>query len=171
MDAKSIVATELEESAQQFIEIFTRLPEEMINVIPFPESWTAGQLGNHIVKATAAIPDEKTSAPERAPDQQIGLIKSVFLNFEMQYRSPDFIVPDNGPFGKQQLLIELNRNKENNINSAITKDLEALCLDFELRHFGYLTRYEWLKLIIYHTQRHSRQLRKIVEMLQLVHTG
>jgi hypothetical protein len=165
MDAKSIVATELEESAQQFIEIFTRLPEEKINVIPFPGSWTAGQLGKHMVKATAAIPDGKTTAPERAPDQQIGLIKSVFLNFEMQYRSPDFIIPGKGPFDKQQLLIELNRNKENNINAAITKDLAELCLDFELPHFGYLTRYEWLKLITYHTQRHSRQLKKIIEML------
>jgi hypothetical protein len=169
MDAKSVVAAEIEQSANQFIEIFSLLPTERLNTVFAAGSWTAGQLGEHVVKSTAGIPDAKIKVPERAPDQQIGLIKSVFLNFEMKYRSPEFIIPGNGPFDKQQLLTELNGNKQRNIKTAETTDLTALCIDFELPHFGYLTRYEWLKLIIYHTQRHSKQLKEITEKLRSVH--
>jgi hypothetical protein len=169
MDAKSIVAAEIEQSANQFIEILSELPTEKLNIVYASDSWTVGQLADHVIKATAGIPDAKTKAPERAPDKRIGLIKSVFLNFEKKYPSPEFIIPGNGPFDKQQLVTELNRNKENNIKTAVTTDLSALCIDFELPHFGYLTRYEWLKLITYHTKRHSSQLKEIVERLRSVH--
>lgn len=171
MDAKSIVAAEIEQSANQFIEILSEIPPEKLNIVYAMGCWTVGQLADHVIKATAGIPDVKIKAPERSPDQQIGIIKSVFLNFEMKYRSPEFIIPGNGPFDKQQLLSELNGNKQRNIKTAETTDLTALCVDFELPHFGYLTRYEWLKLIIYHTQRHSKQLKEVAGRLHGVLTN
>jgi hypothetical protein len=44
-------------------------------------------------------------------------------------------------------------------------DLGATCLDVEVPVFGYLTRYEWLKFIVVHAQRHIRQLKNMLVLI------
>jgi hypothetical protein len=160
MDTSSL-ATEIRWSANLFIESLNAFPEENLNIIPFPGSWTAGQVVDHIIKATAGVPDKVTKPAGREPDLQVELLKSVFLNFSTKLSSPEFIIPDNGPFEKSVQLSELIKNRETNINIILTQDLTELCAEFELPQLGYLTRYEWMKLISFHTQRHTYQLNKI----------
>jgi hypothetical protein len=40
-----------------------------------------------------------------------------------------------------------------------------LCMEFDFPGFGHLTRYEWLKFIVFHTQRHIHQLKQIKNAL------
>jgi hypothetical protein len=158
-----MLANEVGESADTFIQLISKFNNVSLNTVPFTGSWTPGQVANHIIKATDGIPDEKTKNSDRSIDELVPAIKNVFLDFNVKYKSPEFVVPDAGPFDKNSTLADLERIKQKNIDIALTKDLSALCLGFSLPAFGYLTRYEWLKFIIFHTQRHIHQLQEMME--------
>ena len=159
------LAEEINETADTFINLISRFDNNQLNTIPFQGSWTAGQVADHIIKATSGLPDERTRSVARPPDEQVEGIKSVFLDFSLKFQSPDFIVPGAGPFDIDYILHQLSRVKKQNAATAMTEDTSKLCLDLELPGFGYLTRYEWLQFSVYHTQRHIHQLKNISEKI------
>jgi hypothetical protein len=110
---------------------------------------------------TAGLPDKKNELPERAPDQFETSIREVFLNDKEKYNSPEFMYPEKKPYQKEELLNQLKSNEELLLKSIRKEKLEYLCLDEEVPGWKYLTRYEWIKLIIYHMQRHTKQLKKL----------
>ena len=158
---KDELAKEIALYADQFINRISEFTTDQLNIVPFENSWTAGQVAHHIIKATDGLPDEKTEIPARQPDQLVEELKAIFLDFNAKYQSPDFVLPGNGPYDKNSLLMELERIKKQNMAIALTKDISLLCKDFEFPGVGYLTRFEWLKFMTFHTQRHLHQLNKI----------
>jgi hypothetical protein len=168
MDAKNLVF-EITESSDEFIHTLSRFNNEQLNTIPFAGSWTAGQVADHIRKATDGLPDANTKPPERDPELYVQTLQSLFLDFTVKYESPEFIVPDNGPFDIASQLKQLEQVKIKNANIAREKELDHLCLDFEMPGLGHLTRYEWLKFIVAHTKRHAYQLKNIAKKILPVH--
>lgn len=165
MDTSSL-AEEIAENAEKFISLISPLTNKQLNTIPFEGSWTAGQVARHIIKATDGLPDNVTKAPDRPADEQVPALAATFLNFNVKYTSPEFVVPEKMEYDKDSLIADLNRIKAQNVLTAQTKDLSMLCMGFEFPMVGHLTRYEWLKFMVFHTQRHTRQLNTIVETLQ-----
>jgi hypothetical protein len=158
---KEILAEEIGQSADDFIATLSRFNDEQLNTIPFTDSWTAGQVADHVRKATDGIPDSHTRVANRDADLYVKTFTSLFLDFTIKFESPGFIIPDDGPFQTKNLVEELVRIKDQNASIAVTSDLTELCVDFELPGLGHLTRYEWLKFIVVHTQRHTHQLKNI----------
>src|SRR5688572_7956116 len=154
--------TEVYNEFINYLELFT---EEQINELPFPDSWTAGQVTEHIIKATGGIPDKYTGPPDRAFDKKVNEMESVFLDFNAKFKSPDFIVPGNGPFNKSALIKTLNDIRAKHIHNIKEADLTAVCLNFELPTIGTMTRYEWYRFIIAHMKRHLFQLKNIFTAL------
>lgn len=144
-----------------YISTLEQFSGEQINEIPFEGSWTPGQVTDHIIKATSGIPDKYTEKIDRPYDQKVDLMESVFLNFEVKFKSPDFVIPGNGPFDKSSLIQTLHSTLNNHLKKIAGTDLTALCLKFELPTIGTMTRYEWFKFIIAHMTRHHRQLKNI----------
>jgi hypothetical protein len=156
---------ELQPTFYDLIDTLDSFSQEELNIIPFEKSWTAGQVGGHILKAVKGIPDHQTEKAERVYNEQAIPIKKMFLDFTVKFKSPEFVLPESKNYDRNYLLNELKRIKEAPVKTIETKDLHALCLDFELPPFGYLTRYEWLKFIFYHAQRHIHQLKNIYQTL------
>jgi hypothetical protein len=163
----SELATEISESAQKFMDLVSPLTYKQLNTIPFEGSWTAGQVARHIIKATGALPDEVVRPANRPIDQHVDSLAATFLNFNVKFTSPEFVCPENVQYDKDSLLTELRRIKDQNVSIASTKDLSMLCMGFEFPNVGHLTRYEWLKFMVFHTQRHARQLHAITEKLNV----
>ena len=62
-------------------------------------------------------------------------------------------------FHRKDTLVQKIKEIRNHLkNIAETSDLTTLCVDMEFPSFGQLTRYEWLRFILFHTQRHTRQI-------------
>jgi hypothetical protein len=154
--------TEIRNTADEFIRLISTFSDEQFNRQPSPESWTPGQVADHIIKATAGLPDGRTKKAERPIDELVPTLEEVFLNFDVKYKSPDFVTPDEGPFDKKRILLTLQEVKENNIVVASSRDLSALCMEFEFPATGYLTRYEWFKFFVVHTQRHIHQVKNML---------
>lgn len=162
------LAEEIQQSAELFMATLLKFSNEQLNMVPFAGSWTAGQVADHIRKATDGLPDMNTRLADRDPELYVETLRSLFLDFTAKYESPDFILPDAGPFQRDALLSELARVKNANAEIALTRDLTHLCLDFEMPGLGYLTRYEWLNFMAAHIQRHAYQLKNIAEKILAV---
>lgn len=158
------VITELENSLNEFQQLISSFDEKQINERPFEGSWTPGQVAQHIVMANSGfgeVLNGPVAATERAPDEQVEKIKNDFLDFSLKMEAPDFIIPYDKEYSKDSLLNALESMKANVSKAVSDLDLTQTCLAFELPVYGRLTRLEAIYFVIYHTQRHAHQLKKI----------
>lgn len=160
---------ELHKTLTELIDEVSPIPENKINTVPFEGSWTAGQLVMHLIKSygVAQTIHGHVTPTKREPDLNFGQIAGIFLDFSTKFQSPDFIVPEDKTYDKAALLKSLQQTKHDIENALATLDLTMTCEDFELpgAHTKF-TRLEWLYLMLCHTQRHIRQLKKIKQYLQ-----
>jgi len=141
--------------------------EEKLNTIPFKNSWTAGQVTEHIIKSLSGLPtliNGPVEEPGREADEKVNAITALFLNYTIKMQSPDFILPVADSHKKDTLIISLDK-LENEMLAAAEQNLTLLCMAFELPHFGKLTRLEWLTFFLSHTQRHTQQLKDIYQTI------
>lgn len=156
-------APQLETTFTELKNILSSLTEEQLNTTPFPGSWTAGQVGDHLLKSygVAQTMNGRSAKAERPFDEKEEIIKSVFLDFDKKLQSPDFIIPTNDHISKEELLQAISDKAAVILQAAQTKDPAELCLDAELPVIGKLTLLEWACFVFCHTQRHINQLKKI----------
>ena len=100
---------------------------------------------------------------ERDPGEKIAGLKKTFLDLSTKFKSPDFIVPKDGPYEKQAVMQELKSAFEHLRNNSVKANLNELV---EGLPFGPVTKLELLHFVLYHTQRHLQQMKKIVEALE-----
>lgn len=162
---KNEVFTATGEIISQLIDIVSSLDEIKINTIPYEGSWTAAQLLRHVTKSTngMAMAMQMDAKPaERDPGERIHELKQIFLDFSKKLKSPEFIVPEEGIYEKQRTIDELNKSfsqLKENANRANLNDLaEGLPL-------GPITKLEIIHFVLYHTQRHLHQMKKIYAAL------
>lgn len=160
------VKTEIRNTKEDLINTISQFSEEQFNKIPTDGSWTGGKVADHLMKSmVTSLLDGKTEKTLRDPEEKIKGIKDQFLNFDIKILNPDFNTPDNCEFRKKDTMDSLEAVYSKAEIFAGTLDLSETCLDLKLPNLGYLTRIEWLFLMIYHTQRHTHQLKNILQKL------
>lgn len=155
---KNILQNALTKAFDDFIAAFSAFDERTINHKPNPETWTPVQVAVHIIMATDGVPDRSTRAADREADQLLPSIRPWWEDLNQRFTSPDALEPDEQPRTKTEILTDLNRVRNKDLNIIQTRDLTAVCLDLELPTIGFLTRYEWLWFIQMHLRRHTYQL-------------
>jgi hypothetical protein len=148
------------------VSVFT---EQEVNQIPFEGSWTPGQVGQHIfmsVDGFSKLLVGNVSETRRSPDQQVANLKAAFLNYDIKMKSPDFIIPLEKKYEKNELIRRLLSVKKKLSEFDIHEDMTKTCIDFKLPVMGYLTRTEIAHFIIYHSRRHVHQLKNIFNTLR-----
>ncbi len=162
----SIISEQLEKTFSAFCSVLSKFTASQINEVSATGSWTAGQVAEHIIKATNGIPDSQIQKASRPYDEQVEKLRSLFLNMHIKMQSPDFIIPEVRSYNSNDLFRELENNKRWLINIINCKALDEVCMDFEVPTFGFLTRYEWIQFINFHVQRHTIQIEKILSILK-----
>ena len=160
LDTKQLTS-DIKHTFNGFAELLQAFNDNMINEKVHLSEWSPAQVMDHIIKAVGSLPDEQTIPALRFADEKVPLISKLFLNFDIKMQSPDFILPSNDPLEKDVLLDRIHEVKANLIASCKHQDLSLVCTSFELPSFGFLTRYEWLRFFLVHTQRHHHQLKKL----------
>jgi DinB superfamily len=141
------------------------LDETQVNTVPFEGSWTACQLFNHVTKSINGMPGAmlKEAPPaERYPGEKIAEFKKTFLDFSTKMKAPDVVVPDDGPFQKQASLEGLKQSFEKMKEPTMKANLNELLTRLPM---GDVTKLELLHFVLYHTQRHLQQMKKITGAL------
>lgn len=163
---KAELKQEVENTFAALYQTLSLFEQSEINVIPFEGSWTAGQVTRHIIKATSGfhkICDGNTKKLDGAIDEKVPVLKEIFLNFNTKYNSPEFIYPEDREYDKKELLSTLQKIESEILDIVANYDVSLTCMDFEIPGVGNLTIYELINFALFHTKRHTHQLRVILE--------
>jgi hypothetical protein len=158
---KDNLLKQLAAAFEEFIAAFSSINEDSINRKPFPDSWTPAQVATHIILATDGLPDTTTKLLDREVDFYLPSIRPWWEDLNQKFKAPAALKPDEGPRSRNEVLSELRRVRDKDLDIIAKQDLTLICLDTELPSIGYLTRYEWLWFIQMHLKRHSFQLDNI----------
>ncbi|AXY78488.1 DinB family protein [Paraflavitalea soli] len=156
---------ELDLAARGVLAIIADFSQEQFNKVPFAGSWTAGQVSEHLLKSISGIPalmaGNTRPTTERKGDEHVMTIETIFLDFEVKMKSPEFILPSNGPHDRNELLHGFRTALDEIASKTRTMDLTLTCTDFPFPGIGELTRWELISFAICHTIRHTRQMKNI----------
>ncbi len=156
----------LDVTTGELLQLASSLNEETINTVPFKDSWTAAQVADHVAKSTAfavsalEAPGKET---ERPPNERAEELKAIFLDFTTKLKSPGFIVPTQPNYKKETVLLNLKLQLEKLNTIRNITDLSTLT---SLPALGEITKLELLYFVLYHTQRHVHQLKKILQAIK-----
>lgn len=163
---KNEILVAINEAASGMLEMMSRLDNNEVNTVPYKGSWTAGMLFRHVSKSLNAMSGAMRSdarPAQRGAGEKIPVLKETFLDFSTKLKSPDFIMPEDGPYQKQAIFEELDNAfqqlKESSVNANLSDLVEGLPL-------GDITKLEVLHFVLYHTQRHKHQMKKICNALK-----
>lgn len=158
------IISHLENVLNETIQILESFNETELNKIPFKESWTAGQVGCHLLKSETGM-DNLLYAPSetvnRASDKNVEELKKIFLDFTVKFKSPDFIIPEDKEYNKQELLSDLKEVKNKIIKAAENVKLDEIAPLPDGHPFIGYTKLEMIHFLTYHTTRHNRQIKNI----------
>lgn len=161
--------TKFQQTIKELTEMLEAFSTEQLNKIPFPNRWTAGQVGDHLLKSYGSWKIFKggTEFADRQYDENCKTLSDLFLNFNIKLiaENSDATYPSDGYLEKENLILNIQTISDRIISFSSRNDLMVLCLDFEFPTFGYMTRFEWLHFYVVHTQRHIKQLKKIFNIL------
>lgn len=166
---KEQLRNDLDNTLSELYDVYDSIPEEAINTQPFAGSWTPGQLVRHLVIANGGCLEEINGPVQettRPIDAGVESIREVFLDFSTKLEAPEFTLPPAITYKKEEGLASLDEIRKGLLVGLDSLDLSKTCLLFELPVLGYLTRYEILHFVLYHTQRHVRQLKEISKALK-----
>jgi len=166
---KNNLQNTIAEAKQEFLKALDRFDQDNINTIPFEGSWTGGQVAEHILKSVSGILETvngPTKSTERNAEEFVKPLGDAFLNMDIKFKSPDFIIPSDSPKDKTSLYASLAKTFDGIEEAAGKDDLTETCTSFEMPTIGLLTKTEWIQFAGFHTRRHAHQLRKIADNLK-----
>lgn len=166
---KKEVLTAVGEEIKNLQQLMSPLDEKQANTVPYKDSWTAAQLFRHIIKSNEGLAKaihHKGQPAARAGDEKVSGLRNLFLDFVKKMESPDFIIPEPGPYQKDSIVKDLDVSFEHFKTEAEAADLSELV---EGLPFGEVTKLEILHFVLYHTQRHVHQMRKICDVFTSGH--
>ena len=153
----------LEDVSARLISLFNSFNDEQVNKRPAEGGWTPGQIMDHVLKFISGVVQAlqaNGSVNSRPIDAYAKNIEDAFMNFEVKYDAPDFVVPAEPPHDKAKLL-----NKADRVFGELKKlvaevDLSLVYDNFSLPGMPPMTRYEWCVFAVTHVERHVRQMQR-----------
>jgi dihydrofolate reductase len=162
-DVQELFAS-LDTATSELVELVSSFSETQINAIPYPGSWTAAQVAEHVTKSNISIVRSlhtNGKITSRAPNKRVFSLREQFLDFSNKLQSPRFILPSRDIYQKEKIVGALIRSVEDIRNMS---KLENLSEGLDHQIFGDITKLELLHFVVYHTERHIHQLRNIFKI-------
>ena len=155
----------IEQVNEMLVQLLQSVDERNFNQSPGTGKWSIAQVADHIRLSNNSVAKAlalKGKPVDRNPGERVGELKKMFLDFQTKYQSPDFIVPSKNIYDPELLLKELQASMQLIRDRMYEDDLDEL-----INHpaFGDISKFEILHFVLYHTQRHVRQIKEIAAAL------
>ena len=163
---KNELLAELDKNSEELFRLLSSFSHEAFNAVPFPGSWTPGQVAKHLSMSETGVAEVlfgNTRPTERLANEQVPAIRATFLDFDIKFKSPDVIDPRMQEYFQEKLIASFRDSREKLRKAIGELDLTETVADFEFPGFGFLTRQEMINFAIVHSIRHTRQLKNIAE--------
>ena len=156
------ILNELQDTTGDLFQLLASFNQDQVNTIPFESSWTPGQIGEHITRSNKGIAQALSmegKTTQRNSAERAQELKSIFLDFTVKFQSPEFILPTQISYQKEELLEELKKSTAHLQQLAGAVNLSE---EIGLHPFGQITKLELLHFVVYHTRRHIHQVKNIL---------
>ncbi len=149
---------EMEQTAASLIDQLHLVSDKHFNRKPSAKKWSVAQVADHIYLSNRSIIKALQldgTEVDRDPAERIEELKVMFLDFSKSYKAPSFIVPQQTDYNREQLMHALLNSLQQIHRLMYKTDLNVL-----INHpaFGDISKLEILYFVLYHTQRHLRQI-------------
>lgn len=155
-----------DQAVLQLVQLFSSFSEDAINARPSVNCWSAGQVAEHLTKSNVFIAQaltQKGKTTVREPDERVPELKAMFLDFSTKFKSPVFIIPTQENYNKETLVKHFENSAAQVRQAGKTVNLSETITDPAL---GEITKLEVINFVIFHSQRHIYQLKKIAEAVK-----
>jgi len=157
---------EFADTYKAFLNAAKAFDEEEINQVPFEDSWTAAQVLVHVTKSNYGIAKAmklEGTTVSRDADARVPELRKTFLDYTVKFKSPEFIIPPGGPHDRNRVIADFENSVEQLKEASKTTHLSEA-----IKHpaFGEITKLELLHFVLFHMQRHTRQLRNIMSHIK-----
>ena len=155
----------IEHVTDKLVQLLQSVEGRHLNQKPGPDKWSIAQVADHITLSNNSIAKAlalKGKPVDRNPGERVEELKSIFLDFQKKFKSPEFILPTREIYDGRLLLKELEVSIKRIRERMYEDDLDEL-----INHpaFGNISKFEILHFVLYHTQRHLRQINEIAANL------
>ena len=121
------ILTEFEDTTVDLLGTLSSFTDEQFNRVPFEGSWTAGQVAEHLFKsesnAVRVLNGNTQPTTDRKPDANEEAFRLSFLNFEIKFQSPGFVLPSDEPKNPEEFLKGFKKTREDIRKIIKTEDL------------------------------------------------
>jgi uncharacterized protein YndB with AHSA1/START domain len=165
---KNELLRSLKNTKVELLQALSLFNEEEFNTIPFEGSWTAGQVGEHLLKSAPGIIKillGNTEPTTRPVDEKVKTLEFIFLDFTKKAKSSKSIWPSDDHKEKEKLIGDLKAIMEE-IENTLLLDLSPTCTDFPFPTLGEMTRWEWINFVMCHTKKHTWQIQNIYKSIK-----
>jgi uncharacterized damage-inducible protein DinB len=150
----------MEQTAASLIDQLQMVSDTHFNRKPSAKKWSIAQVADHIYLSNQSIIKALQldgTEVDRDPAERIEELKEMFLDFSKLYKAPLFIVPQQTDYNREQLMQALLRSLQQIHRLMYKTELNVL-----INHpaFGDISKLEILYFVLYHTQRHLRQIKQ-----------
>ena len=157
------VIRDIEQSALGLRQVLGGFSSEQFNYKSSDQSWSPGQLAEHIllydILINRILKGEFKKA-ERPADEMIESIGKYFGDLEKTIPLSAIVMPSDTLKDRAALTEKINLQRQQFVWVVKTMDLSPICLSFAHPELGELTRLEWIYFGIAHTSRCTAQLRQ-----------
>jgi hypothetical protein len=162
------IITNLDSALGETINLLEGFDSAELNKIPFKDSWTAAQVGEHLYKSEVGIDQLFTAPAEKAnrqPDERAAELKKILLDYTIKMDAPEFLIPEEKDYNKDSLLQALREAKATAMEAIANAELDTIAPLQDGHPLLGSTKLEIVHFMVYHAQRHNHQLTKIKESL------
>lgn len=166
-DNRKVLADAFGSATRDMIDTLSSLSEDEMNTRPHAGGWTVAQVAEHLRKSDTGmlrVMNGPVKETHRDPGKWMDTIKNDFLDMRAKNKSPEFVVPEDKRYEKEKLINTLNRTMQDVIEAISTLNPEDTC-NFPFPVYKELTRMEICQFMIYHTKRHTQQMKNIVSSI------
>lgn len=159
------ITSELDKVAKDFILALSAFNQQEFNKLPGVGSWTPAQVAEHVRKSNKGMlnllngPVQET---QRNPAALIPQLQPYLTDTTQKRKAPERVEPEDKEYNQEELLSKLNENFNLLKEAAQTLDLTPTCTAYSFPVCGELTRLEVFHFVLYHTQRHTEQVKKML---------
>jgi hypothetical protein len=157
------VIRDIEQSALELRQVLGGFSAEQFNRKPSDQSWSPGQLAEHILLSDILINrilKGEFKKAERPADEMLPTIRAFFSDPEKTIPLSSVVMPSDTLKDRAALTEKINLQRQQFVWVVKTMDLSPICFSFIHSEFGELTRLEWIYVGIAHTSRCTAQLRQ-----------
>ncbi len=156
-----VLLTEWQIASTELLQVLSCFDQEQLNTVPGEGNWSAGQVADHLIKASMVkVLHGPVKPTQRPADQYVQPLREQFLDFTTRMTSPQFLLPAQTVYRRETLLHQLSTLSAEMEEAIQMLDLSATCLGAP-RELGELTRWEAVNFNIFHIRRHTHQLKQI----------